>query len=80
MTDALTALSSSDRRVVENMAIDAGVAPECLVPAIISAYVRLLLDAPAALPSNHLGAIKSGAKKFDRSVSLSRGTPGHVSK
>ena len=60
--DVLADLSVTDRRLVNKMAADAGVAVSALLPEIVSAYLRLLRDVPAALPRDPMRGLSVGAK------------------
>lgn len=62
MADILDKLSPTDRRLVNKMAADAEVPVGALLPEIVAAYLRLLRDVPAALPSDPMRGLASGAR------------------
>lgn len=58
MADILENLTASERRALRGLAADAGVETEAMVPAILSAYLRLYRDAPTALGSDPLHGLR----------------------
>lgn len=63
MDEVLSALSQSDRRMIDRMAIEAGVPATALLPALIEGYLRILKDAPAALPRDPMRGLGVAARK-----------------
>ncbi|MFC6640839.1 MULTISPECIES: hypothetical protein [Sulfitobacter] len=59
-------LSRQDRAQVERMAEAAGTSAAALLPAIVAAYLRLMRDAPAVLPADHMLRIAVASKKGNR--------------
>ena len=59
--DLRDALSKSDRRLLDRLAEAAGISPEALLPEIVSGYLRLLREAPDALPRDPLAPLRKGA-------------------
>jgi hypothetical protein len=64
--DVLADLSVTDRRLINKMSADAGVAPAALLPEIVAAYLRLLRDVPAALPRDPMRGLAAGAARRAR--------------
>ncbi|EAU45089.1 hypothetical protein [Salipiger bermudensis] len=62
-SDPLAALEPGIRRDVQSIAISEGVPAETLIPEIVAAYVRLLREAPGALPRNPLAPLAAGARR-----------------
>jgi len=52
--DLLSALPRQDRRLIDAMAAEAGVAAPALVLALAREYLNLARSAPAALPTNSM--------------------------
>lgn len=59
----LNSLERSVRRDVEALAQQLEVPPEAVAAEIIGGYIRVLRDAPGALPRNPLNPIAAGAKR-----------------
>ena len=52
MIDPFAALPSRDRRLVRNMAADAGCDPDAMFCQIVRAYLQLVQDADNVLPND----------------------------
>ncbi|MGR3498795.1 MAG: hypothetical protein ACU0E9_07875 [Limimaricola soesokkakensis] len=63
MADPLDHLSASDRRLVGRLADDWKLPVEALIPALVAGYLRLLRDAPDALPRNPLAPLHAAAER-----------------
>jgi len=63
VADTLAALDPGVRRDLQSIATSSGVPPEALIPEIVAAYIRLLREAPGALPRNPLAPLSAGAKR-----------------
>jgi hypothetical protein len=63
MDELLDALPRHDRNLVDRLATDAGVPAAALLPEIISAYLRLLKEVPAALPRDPLRSLSVAAAR-----------------
>lgn len=61
MSDLLEALSRGDRRLIDKMALSTGVVVEALLPEIVSAYLRLMKDVPAAMPRDPMRGLSVAA-------------------
>jgi len=60
-SDLMDALPRGDRLLIQKMASDAAVPVDALVPEIVAAYLRLLRDVPAALPSDPMRSLRVNA-------------------
>ena len=58
----LADLSPADRRLLGRLAEAAGTTAEAMLPEIVTAWLRLLRDAPDALPANPLAPVVHGAR------------------
>ncbi len=61
MADVIDRLAPSDRRALKSLAEAAGISAEALIPEIVAGYLRLLADAPGALPKNPIAPLRAGA-------------------
>lgn len=59
MSDFTDNLPAADRRALLRLAADAAVPAEALAVEMVAAYLRLLRDAPGALPRNPLAPLAS---------------------
>ncbi|MDF3383344.1 MULTISPECIES: hypothetical protein [unclassified Sulfitobacter] len=59
-------LSRQDRVQVERMAEAAGTSASALLPAIVAAYLRLMRDAPAVLPADHMTRLAAATNREKR--------------
>jgi hypothetical protein len=63
MSDVLDSLTPRDRKLVRDMAADAKSTPDLILPAIVSAYLTLMRDAPAVLPNNPMAGLQARANR-----------------
>lgn len=56
-------LRRDDQRLLQNMADDAGVSVQTMMPAVIGAYLRMVKDVPDALPSDPLRGLIARGKR-----------------
>lgn len=61
MADLVNALPKPDRRLLRDMAADAGSTPEAMALEVVRAYFALVRGAPEAIPDNPLRRMASNA-------------------
>lgn len=64
---ALSRMTPRERKALEGLAIEAGQSAELLAQEMAAAFMRLVLDAPAALPSRPLmGLVQRAGRGLGR--------------